>query len=159
MTDRAFYALAYQFQRRSSFVPSLLSADPSVLRTWHASSDSLTRFLSAAAQLGIPTTPVSFSNDRVTDEGRVAMRIDYSPNPSPTPSLVSPITSVSDDYSMEFGGSWRHTGGAMIGPSALPSAGGTQSHGDGWLQATLAKYPRAPSSAKAACRSAPDRIA
>lgn len=140
VTDRAFYAIAYQFQRRENVVPSLLSADPSVLRSWRASPDSVSHFLSAVSQLGIPSAPPSFSNDRDADEARVAVRLDYSPNPSPTPSLVSPITSVSDDYSMEFGGSWRSTGGAMIWPGSLPSAGGKQSHGDAWLQATLAKY-------------------
>ena len=52
--DHVYYASSFQFQRRTSALPSLISADPAALVALRISPDSVQRLLLALAPTGIP---------------------------------------------------------------------------------------------------------
>ena len=139
--DKAFYATAYQFSRRSSALTSLESADPSSLLALHVSPDSVQRLLSLLGGAGIPVRTSRVPTGRENTTGSLAFRFDFEPNvPPPQPGGFFQQNATFDDYYLELGGSLRDNGGAMIGPTSVPSAGATFKHRDGWAQFTAAKY-------------------
>lgn len=141
--DKVFYAFSYQVNHRTSDLPTLMSDDPAALLALHVSPDSVSRLLNALGPAGIPLRTPGSPSDRFNSEGRVALRLDYTTNTQQLPPgliLFGAQGSTSDSYNLQFGGTWRKQGGAGIGPMSLPSAGTGQTHRDGWMQATAAKY-------------------
>ena len=140
--DKFFYSSAYQFSRRASGLTSLESADRRVApRTAHE------------PRLG-PAVDGSHRHRRAFRTARLACRMvertrragsRSGSTSSRTFRLRSPAQffqndATFDDYYLELGGSARNNGGAMIGPTSIPSSGGEISHRDGWAQFTSAKY-------------------
>ena len=139
--DRAFYTTAYQFSRRASGLTSLESADPSSLLALHVSPDSVQRLLALVGAAGIPVRTSRVPSGRENTSGSLAFRFDFEPNvPPPQPGSFFQQGSTYDDYYLQFGGSVRNNGGAMIGPTSIPSSGSEFRHRDGWAQFTAAKY-------------------
>ncbi len=141
--DKAFYAFSYQVNHRASDLPTLVTDDPGALLALHVSPDSVARLLAALGPDGIPLRTSGSSTNRFTTEGRFAARLDYAPTPPQLPPgfvLFNSLNPTSDAYNIQFGGDWRSQGGAGIGPTSLPATGAGQTHRDGWLQATAAKY-------------------
>ncbi|HSQ31288.1 MAG TPA: carboxypeptidase-like regulatory domain-containing protein [Gemmatimonadaceae bacterium] len=139
--DKAFYSTAYQFSRRASTLPSLESANPASLAALHMSADSVRRLLGLLGTAGIPVRTSRVPNGRENTSGSLAFRFDFEPNVPPSqPGLLIQNTATIDDYYLEFGGTFRKNGGAMIGATSVPSSGGELTHRDGWAQFTAAKY-------------------
>lgn len=141
--DKVFYAFSYQVNHRASDLPTLMSDDRNALLALHVSPDSVTRLLDALGPTGIPLRTPGSPSDRFNSEGRVALRLDYTTNTQQLPPgiiLFGEQGSTSDAYSVEFGGTSRKQGGFGVGPTSLPAAGVGQTHRDGWMQATAAKY-------------------
>lgn len=140
VVDKAFYTAAYQFSRRASGLTSLESANPASLSALHMSPDSVTRLLGLVGAAGIPVRTSRVPDGRENMSGSLALRFDFEPNVPPTPPGGFQNNATFDDYYLEVGGTVRNNGGAMIGATSVPSAGGELTHRDGWAQFTAAKY-------------------
>jgi hypothetical protein len=141
--DKAFYAFSYQVMHRGSALTSLVSESPASLLSLRMNPDSVARLLGALSPLGLDARVPGVPGARATNSGQVAARFDFTPNPAaPQPGLISfqGVPSVSDDYYLQLGGSWRANDGSMIGATSVPAAGSQLTHRDGWLQLTAAKY-------------------
>jgi hypothetical protein len=141
VVDKMFYATAYQFSRRASGLTSLTSADDAALLAMHVSPDSVRRLLEVVGTNGIPVRTSRVPGGRENTTASLALRFDFEPNvPPPQPGSFFQNNATFDDYYLEVGGTARDNGGAMIGPTSLPSSGGQLTHSDGWAQFTAAKY-------------------
>ncbi|MES2177252.1 MAG: carboxypeptidase-like regulatory domain-containing protein [Gemmatimonadota bacterium] len=141
--DKAFYAIAWQVNRRTSGLPTLLSMSPASLAALQISPDSVSRLLASMGAVGIPTVVTGMPSSRANNEGRIAVRFDYTPKPAaPQPGVISVqgVPNVSDDYYLQVGGSWRSNDGSGIGPTSIATTGTRQTHRDMWMQATSATY-------------------
>lgn len=141
--DHVFYASSFQFQRRTSGLTSLVSADPNALAALRISPDSVHQLLSELAPTGIPVFVPDVPGSRQNIETRVAGRLDWVPHPAPPPApgiIFFQQNATQDAYYIQGGGTIRDNDGAMIGSTSLPSFGGEQTHRDGWAQFTAAKY-------------------
>jgi hypothetical protein len=139
--DKVFYSSAYQFSRRASGLTSLASASDASLLALHISPDSVDRLMGLIGASGIPERTSRVPNGRENTEGRLSFRFDFEPNVPPSqPGSFFLNDATFDDYYLEMGGTVRNTGGAQIGPTSIPSAGGSTTHHDGWAQFTSAKY-------------------
>jgi len=141
VADKFFYSSAYQFSRRASSLTSLESANDASLLALHINRDSVQRLMGLIGTSGIPERTSRVPNGRENTEGRLSFRFDFEPNvPSSQPGQFFLNDATFDDYYLELGGTARNTGGAMIGPTSIPSSGGEIAHHDGWAQFTAAKY-------------------
>lgn len=141
--DKAFYSFSYQVTHRASELTSLSSEDPTSLLALRVNPDSVSRLLSALGPIGLQATVPGVPSARASTSGQIAARFDFTPSaPAPQPGviIINGLPAVSDDYYLQFGGTWRSTDGSLIGPTSVPAAGGQQTHRDGWLQFTAAKY-------------------
>ncbi len=139
--DKFFYSTAYQFSRRASSLTSLESANDASLLALHINRDSVQRLMGLIGATGIPERTSRVPNGRENTEGRLSFRFDFEPNVPPSqPGQFFQNDATFDDYYLELGGTARNNGGAMIGPTSIPSSGGETSHHDGWAQFTSAKY-------------------
>ena len=141
--DHVFYASSFQFQRRTSGLTSLASADPAALAALRISPDSVNRLLAALTPTGIPVLLPGVPSARQNTEARVAGRLDWVPHPAPPPApgiIFFGQNATQDAYYVQGGGTIRNNDGAMIGTTSVPSFGGELTHRDGWAQFTAAKY-------------------
>ncbi|HEV8446018.1 MAG TPA: carboxypeptidase-like regulatory domain-containing protein [Gemmatimonadaceae bacterium] len=141
VVDKVFYSTAYQFSRRASSLTSLESANDASLLALHINRDSVNRLMGLIGTTGIPERTSRVPNGRENTEGRLSFRFDFEPNvPPPAPGNFFLNDATFDDYYLEFGGTVRNNGGAMVGATSIPSSGGEITHRDGWAQFTAAKY-------------------
>ncbi len=143
VNDKLFYSTSFQVQRRASGLTSLSSSDPTSLAALRISSDSVGRLLNALGATGIPVNLPGVPSGRENREVRLAGRFDFIPNPAPpiAPGIVFiGQNGTQDAYYLQAGGTMRNNDGAMIGPTSVPSFGSEQTHRDGWVQLTAAKY-------------------
>jgi hypothetical protein len=141
--DHVWYSSAFQFQRRSSGLTSLASADAASLAALHISPDSVTRLFSALSPTGIPLRTSDVPSSRQNMETRLAGRVDWTPHPAPPPApgiIFFGQNATQDSYYLQAGGTIRQNDGTSIGPTSIPSFGGQQTHHDGWAQFTAANY-------------------
>ena len=139
--DKLFYSSAYQFSRRASGLTSLESANGAALEALHLNPDSISRLRGLLGTVGIPDRTSRVPDGRENVEGRLSFRLDFEPNvPAPLPGSLFQNGATYDDYYLEFGGTARDNNGANIGATSIPSAGGQQTHRDGWAQFTAAHY-------------------
>ena len=106
--NRAFLFASGQIARRSSGLPSLLSADRTSLAQLGASSDSIARFLGA---LGTKGVPIGLESDRVTDNASAIVRGDLT---------------VNEAHSLTMRLDWRGSkqSNARVSTLAVPGTGG-----------------------------------
>lgn len=74
--NRLFAFGAFQINRRTQPIASLLSADPATLGRLGVSADTLARFLGAVAGTGLPLTPAGFPTTRTLNDGSALLRVD-----------------------------------------------------------------------------------
>jgi len=78
--NRLYAFGAFQFDRRSAPVASVLAADPVTLSRLGLSPDTLARFLSGVSSAGLPISPPGFPGNRVRSDGSALVRFDLQLN-------------------------------------------------------------------------------
>ena len=78
--NRLYAFGAFQFDRRSAPIASLLSADPTTLSRLGVSADTLARFLTGVSNAGLPIAPSGFPGNRVMSDGSALVRLDFQIN-------------------------------------------------------------------------------
>ncbi|MFL5561493.1 MAG: carboxypeptidase regulatory-like domain-containing protein [Gemmatimonadaceae bacterium] len=118
--DRAFLFASGQLARRSSGLPSLLSADRTSLTQLGASSDSIARFLGVLGGKGLPA---GFDEDRVTDNASAIVRGDVTLN---------------EAHSLTMRLDWRGSrqSNARVSTLAVPGTGGNANSSGGGAMLT-----------------------
>ncbi|NUO63818.1 MAG: TonB-dependent receptor [Gemmatimonadaceae bacterium] len=119
--DRAFLFGSGLISRRSSGLPSLITADPGSLARLGANVDSVSRFLGVLGSKGLPAVAAS---DRVNDNASALLRGDYT---------------INEMHSLTMRLDWRGSSqdNARLGVLAVPQSGGSQSGSGGGAMLTL----------------------
>lgn len=117
MRDRAFGFGAFQWNRRTDEVLSLVAADPLTLQRLGAHPDSVSRFVGILDQLSLPPMLAARPGRRVGDNGSALLRFDYH---------------VTDAHTLMLRGDWRlfSQEPSRISPTSVPHNGG-DSRGSG----------------------------
>jgi hypothetical protein len=123
--DRLFGFSAFQWNRRSDDVLSLLAADPLTLQRMGTHPDSVNRFIGILNGLALPPALAARDGRRVADNGSALLRVDYN---------------LADAHTLMLRGDWRITSQepSRISPLSVPHSGGDSrgSGGGGMLQLT-----------------------
>ena len=119
--DRAFVFGAGQISRRSSGLPSLVTADPGSLARLGANPDSVSRFLGLLGAKGLPP---GVASDRVNDNASALLRGDVTLN---------------EAHSLTARLDWRGSSqdNARLGALAVPQSGGGQNTSGGGAMLSL----------------------
>jgi hypothetical protein len=125
--DKAFYALSYQFGRRSSDLQTLLNTDPAALERVGVSADSAARLQNLLTAAGIPWTTGAIPGSRLNQNGSLLGSLNFAP---------------SGTHSFEITGNarWSGIGGSNLSTTAVPAHGGQSSNWGGALQARHSSY-------------------
>ena len=123
--DRLFGFGAFQWNRRTDDVLSLIAADPLTLQRLGTNPDSVTRFIGILDRFSLPPMLAAPEGRRVADNGSALLRFDYN---------------VSDAHTLMLRGDWRLSSQepSRISPTSVPHSGGASrgSGGGGMLQLT-----------------------
>ncbi|MEO7998232.1 MAG: TonB-dependent receptor [Gemmatimonadaceae bacterium] len=77
--DKSFYSAGYQFDRRSSDLPTLGNANPIALGIAGVARDSVTRLQSILGKAGVPLSVKSTPSSRVNERGLFLAAFDFAP--------------------------------------------------------------------------------
>jgi len=123
--DVAFVFGAVSLSRRTNPLSSLLAADPATLARLGASQDSVGRFLTRLASIGVAPTLPGIPDDRLADQASALVRVDYSLGEAHTLTLrgdwrgqAQDATRISALGVPSTGGNLRTTGGGVMSESA-----------------------------------------
>jgi hypothetical protein len=114
--DKAYYNVGWQIRRRTSELPTLLSANAEGLLALGISQESVTELLALSNELGIPVRPLAVPDERRTTDGSFLSRFDYS-------------HSAATNFNITLNGSFNRNDGNATSATSLPSYG---SRGRGW---------------------------
>lgn len=125
--DEAFVFGALSLSRRTNPLSSLLAADPATLARLGASQDSVGRFLSRLASIGVAPTLPGIPDNRLADQGSALVRFDYS---------------LGEAHTLTLRGDWRGQAQDATRISALgvPSTGGNLRTTGGGIMASLTSH-------------------
>jgi len=119
--DVAFVFGAVSVSRRTNPLSSLLAADPATLARLGASQDSVGRFLTQLASIGVAPTLPGIPDDRLADQASALVRFDYSLGEAHTLTLrgdwrgqAQDATRISALGVPSTGGNLRTTGGGVM---------------------------------------------
>jgi hypothetical protein len=87
--DKSFYSIGYQFDRRTSALPTLATADPTAMRIAGVSPDSAARLSSILARIGAPVTSARLPTTKVSDRGLLLANFDWAPPASTSGQAVT----------------------------------------------------------------------
>jgi carboxypeptidase family protein len=125
--DRWAYNFGVQGGRKSSSNTSLLTADTDLLEHAGVAPDSVTRFLAALQQAGIPASLGGLPGSRIDDNLSFIGRIDHAPYDLATLE-ASPVT-----YGLQTYAKWGHSQAQGVNPVGTPAHGGTTTQAIGSL--------------------------
>jgi hypothetical protein len=122
--NRLFYFGSFQMQRRSEGLQSLLTADARSLQRLGASPDSVGRFLSALADLGMHAPGLPSPSSRISDNLTLLGRVDFN---------------VTDMHTLmvRADGRWSEQDNFRTGALGLPQSGGVVEGAGGGIMASL----------------------
>jgi hypothetical protein len=113
--DKAFYNVAYQADRRTTDLRTLLNASPQALQADGIVADSVARFLGVLSQLGIPTVSGgSSATQRRTDVGSFLANVDFTPVASTSAQSVGVVV----------GAKWSRDAAIAQLPTDVPARAG-----------------------------------
>jgi Carboxypeptidase regulatory-like domain len=118
VTDKAFYNLSYQLGRRSNDLRTLLNTDNNGLLTSGVAPDSAARMLGILRALGVPVSPASNPQSRLSDQGVLFGSINLSP----------PGSRTGQAYNFTANGSWNRTTPAGGSVTELPAHSGERTN-------------------------------
>ena len=119
--DKAFYNLSYQLGRRSNDLRTLLNTDNAGLLTSGVAPDSATRLLGILRNLGVPASPATNPQRRLSDQGVLFGSIHLSP----------PGSRTGQAFSFTANGSWNRTTPASGSVTELPAHSGERTNWNG----------------------------
>ena len=131
--DKLFYNFAYQADRRTMDLRTLLNASPQALNADGVAPDSVARFLSVLSRLGIPAVVArSPADQRGTDAASFLASLDFNPAASPS----------SHALSLVLGAKWNRDAPLAQLPTDVPARAGTNESWSGNWQLMHSAYVR-----------------
>jgi Carboxypeptidase regulatory-like domain len=121
--DKAFYNVSYQLGRRSNDLRTLLNTDADGLLTSGIAPDSARRLLGILAAQGVPGTPASNPQNRLSDQGSVFGTINLAP----------PGSRTGQAFTFTGNGFWNRNSPVSGSISELPSHSGDRTSWNGNL--------------------------
>jgi hypothetical protein len=82
--DESFYSIGYQFDRRTSDLPTLATADPTAMRMAGVSPDSAARFRDIVGRMGASAATAGLPTTKVSERGLLLANFDWAPPSSTT---------------------------------------------------------------------------
>lgn len=128
--DKAFYNLSYQLGRRSNDLRTLLNTDNAGLLTSGIAPDSAARLLGILSRLGIPVSPSTNPQSRLSDQGSLFGTINLAP----------PGSRTGQAFTFTANGSWNRTSPASGSVTELPAHSGERTNWNGALGARHSAY-------------------
>ena len=116
--DKAFYNLSYQLGRRGSDLRTLLNTGDGGLLTSGVAPDSAARLLGILRTLGVPVSPASNPQSRLSDQGVLFGSINLSP----------PGSRTGQAFTFTANGSWNRTTPASGSVTELPAHSGQRTN-------------------------------
>lgn len=87
--DNSFYSIGYQFDRRTSDLPTLATADPTAMSMAGISSDSALRFRDILGRIGAPVSVSGLPSSKISDRGLLLANFDWAPPTSTSGQAVT----------------------------------------------------------------------
>jgi hypothetical protein len=87
--DKSFYSIGYQFDRRTSDLPTLANADVTAMLMAGVSPDSALRFREILNRAGVPASTSSLPSTKISDRGLLLANFDWAPPSSTTGQAVT----------------------------------------------------------------------
>ena len=128
--DKAFYNLSYQLGRRSNDLRTLLNTNDQGLLTSGVARDSAARLIGILQSLGIPITPASNPQQRLSDQGSLFGTLNLAP----------PGSRTGQSYTFSANGSWNRTSPASGSVTELPAHSGDRTSWNTGLQGRHSAY-------------------